>query len=369
MNKNLRIFAFGGNEVSPSGITDPLTGKSIIADIPMQWEKTIQTCRKIADIICRHPDDLFILTHGNGPQVGNILLRSQYARPILHGMPLDVCVASTQGTMTYMIAQLNNELAMRAIKRQACGIVTQVVVNAGDPAFKNPAKFIGPAYSKKEAFEYKEKDGWDIKLYKKDSIGNEIWRRVVASPNPLDIVELGAIEALLEKGIIPITVGGGGIPVIKARTKVIGDEEVYEAGHEIIFKRKFNPKNEPASVYCGVEAVIDKDLASALLGVKLIEKAKIKGKKSEVTLTIFTGEDGAKLNYQQPNEKPLRKLTVKEAEKLLNLKPCPFPAGSMGPKIQSAVNFIKGGGKAAYITKTELFEDTLKGISGTTIVS
>ena len=367
MKQNLRIFAFGGNEVSPTGVRDPITGKTVIADIAMQWEKTSLTCKKIADIIEKHPDDLFILTHGNGPQVGNVLLRSQYARPIVHGLPLDVCVASTQGTMAYMIAQLNNELSVRGIKRKSAGLVTQVVVNAGDAAFKNPTKFIGPAYSKKEALQYREKDGWDVKLYKKDAQGREIWRRVVASPDPLDIVELDAIEAMLDKGLIPITVGGGGVPVIKARAKIIGNQEIYESGYEIIFKREFNPKNKPADVYCGVEAVIDKDLASALLGVKLIERAKKRGKDLNVTLTIFTGEDGAKLNYQQPNEKALRQITAKQAQEFLNQNPSPFPAGSMGPKIKSAVNFIKGKGKAAYITKTELFEDTLKGISGTTI--
>lgn len=368
MTENLRIFAFGGNEVSPTGMVDPRTGKSVVADISMQWQKTAITCKTVADIIEKHPDDKYILTHGNGPQVGNVLLRSQYSRPILHGIPLDACVASTQGTMGYMIAQLNNELKTRNVDKKVCALATHVVVDAADGGFKNPSKFIGTSYSKKEALEFKEKDGWDVKLYKKTSGGKELWRRVVASPKPLDIVELDAVSALLGKNLIPITVGGGGIPVAKVKPVMLAGEEIYECACEVIFRRKIRPENKPLNIYSGVEAVIDKDLASALLGVKLIEQAEKKNRKLNATLTIFTGEDGAKLNYQTPGEKPLRKLTIEEAEKLLHCKNSPFPPGSMGPKIEAAINFIKAGGSACYITKTEFFEDTLKGKRGTVVI-
>lgn len=368
MPQNLRIFALGGNEISPTASIDPQTGKPLVADIPMQWQKTASTCRLIADIISARPKDKFIITHGNGPQVGNVMLRSQYSRPILHPVPLDVCVANTQGSMSYMIAQLNNELKIRNIKRQVCGVITQVVVDPADAGFRNPAKFIGPSYSKKQALEYKEKDGWNVKLYKKTATGKELWRRVVPSPKPLDIVEIECVSALLDKNLIPVTVGGGGIPVIKINPLMLAGEEIYQCNYEILFRRKYNKKNKPANLYSGVEAVVDKDLASALLGIKLLKRAIEKGKKPNATLTIFTGEDGAKLNYQTPDEKPLRKLTADEAQKLLDSEDCPFPPGSMGPKIEAAINFVEGGGTACYITKPEFFEDTLKGNRGTVVV-
>lgn len=354
--KTLRIFAFGGNEVSPTDITDPKTGKTIVPDIALQWQKTADTCRLVADILEAHPEDLFILTHGNGPQVGNILLRSEYSRDILHPIPLDICGADTQGAMAYMLAQLNNELSVRGINKKAAGIVTQVVVNRDDKGFKDPTKFVGPAYTKEEALKRKEENGWDVKLYKQNAKGEEVWRKVVPSPEPTDIVEIEAVEALLKAGMVPITVGGGGIPVVE----VAGRNGLYATNYGIEFEGGDNAK-----VYRGVEAVIDKDLASALLGTMLIKRAKERGEELDVSLTIFTGEDGAKLNYQKDNQVDLRKLTASEAEELYNEGN--FPAGSMGPKIKATIEFIKNGGTIAYITKTDLFEETLKGKSGTTI--
>ncbi|MFA6583814.1 MAG: carbamate kinase [Elusimicrobiaceae bacterium] len=357
MKKVLRIFAFGGNEVSPTGITDPKTGKSIVPDIPMQWQKTADTTKLVADILEKHPQDLFVLTHGNGPQVGNILLRSENSRDILHPIPLDICGADTQGAMAYMLAQLNNELAVRGISKKAAGIVTQVVVNKDDKGFKDPTKYVGPAYSKAEAMERHEKNGWDVKCYKKNDKGEEVWRKVVPSPDPIDIVEIEAVEALLNAGMVPITVGGGGIPVVETE----GKNGEYKTNYDITFKGKSGAK-----VYRGVEAVIDKDLASALLGTMLLKRAKENGQTLDVSLTIFTGEDGAKLNYQKPNQVDLRKLTVAEAQDLYDKGN--FPAGSMGPKIKAAIEFVRNGGSVAYISKTELFEETLKGKAGTTIV-
>jgi len=368
MKKTLRIFAFGGNEVAPTGVTDSRTGKPIVADIPLQWVRTAETCRFVADIIEAHPDDLFILTHGNGPQVGNIFLRSEYSRPIMPPIPLDVCGADTQGAMAYMLGQLDNELQMRGINKKICGVVTQIVVDEKDPDFKTPSKYIGPAYTKEKAMHFKETEGWDVKLYKKDDKGEEIWRKVVPSPVPRYIVELAGVQAVLDAGMIPVTVGGGGIPVVEVEPEIKDGKEIYKSNYGVNFTRPHKPGRNRAPVYRGVEAVVDKDLASALLGTSLMKEARAKGIDLDVSLTIFTGEDGAKLNYQKPDQVDLRRLTLKEAQEIYDRKPCPFPAGSMGPKIKAAIEFIKGGGSVAYIAKTELFEKTLEGKAGTTLV-
>jgi len=364
--KKIRIFAFGGNEVAPVGLKDK-NGKAVNPDIKMQWQRTAGTCKLVADIYEKHPEDLYVLTHGNGPQVGNILRRSEICRPSLFGLPLDVCVADTQGAMSFMLGQLNNELKTRGFKTIAAGLVTQVVVDKSDPDFKNPSKYIGQSYSREEAESRTKENGWKMKLYKKDASGNEIWRRVVPSPVPSDIVEIEAVEAMLEKGIIPITVGGGGVPVCEVKPEKEGGKEVYPCNYEVDFVRKDGVEG-PLKVYTGVEAVIDKDLASALLGCMLMKRAKARGEDVEVSLTIFTGEDGAKLNYQKPDQVDLRVMKVSEIEKIYNSKPAPFPAGSMGPKIKAAIEFVKNGGSVAYISKTELFEETLAGKAGTTII-
>ncbi|MBI5624752.1 MAG: carbamate kinase [Elusimicrobia bacterium] len=364
MTKKLHLFAFGGNEVAPVGLTDQKTGKPVVADIAMQWQRTAHTCRLVADIIAARPHDLFVLTHGNGPQVGNILLRAEYSRPILPSLPLDVCGADTQGAMGYMLAQLESELQTRGIDKRVAAVVTRVVVDRSDPDFKDPSKFIGPSLTREEAEERRQKEGWAVKLYKKDDKGKEVWRRVVPSPAPIEILELAAVDLLLQGGMIPVSVGGGGIPVALAEKASDGS---YEARYGIRFAP--GPKAQgPLKIYSGVDAVIDKDLASALLGAELKKKAKARGEDLSVSLTIFTGEDGAKLNYQQPDQVDLRTLKLKEAQELFNRRPCPFPAGSMGPKIGAAIRFVKDGGSAAYITKTELFEATLAGKAGTTIV-
>ncbi len=359
MPKQIRIFAFGGNEVSPIGLTDK-NGKAIIPDIAMQWQRTKETSKHIAHIIEQFPEDSYVITHGNGPQVGNVFLRSEFSRPILPPIPLDVAGADTQGSMGYMIGQiLGNELRSRGIEKKIVGIVTQVVVDKDDPGFQNPTKYIGPSYTKEEAMERAQKDGWHVKLYKKDDRGNEIWRKVVPSPEPLDIVEFDLVDDAIRSGIIPITVGGGGIPVIK----VSPDEEgQFKCNYDISFNN-----GKEVTVYSGVEAVIDKDLASALLGTMLIRRAKERGEDVDVTLTIFTGEDGAKLNYQKPNQIDLRHLTLEEAKKYHNEGH--FPAGSMGPKISAIIKFLEAGGRKAYISLTARYLETLEGKAGTTIVA
>lgn len=356
--KRIRIFAFGGNEVAPVELKDE-KGHPVVPDIPMQWQRTNETCKQIANIIKKYPDDLYIITHGNGPQVGNILLRAEYSRKILPPLPLDVCGADSQGAMGYMIGQLlSNELKTKGINKIVVSIVTQVVVRKDDPDFQNPTKFIGPPYTKEEAFERKEKNGWKVKLYKKDETGNEMWRRVVPSPEPIDIVEIELIESALEKNAIPITVGGGGIPVVEVHPDERG---IYDCNYGIKFQN-----GKDIKIYSGVEAVIDKDLASALLGSMLIKRYKERGEDVEVTLTIFTAEDGAKLNYQKPDQQDLRLISLEEAKKYY--EEGHFPPGSMGPKIKAIINFLENGGEKAYISLTTKYEETLKGEAGTTIV-
>lgn len=363
--KKIRIFAFGGNEVSPVGMKDK-AGKTINPDIAMQWQRTADTGKLVADIFEKHPQDKYVMTHGNGPQVGNILMRAEMCRPSMFPLPLDVCVADTQGAMSYMLAQLNNELNIRGIDNIVAGIVTQVVVNKDDPDFKNPSKYIGQSYTAAEA-KQRSAEGWTMKVYKKDASGNEIWRRVVPSPVPVDIVEIDAIEAMLDKGIVPITVGGGGIPVREVAPEIKDGKETYTTNFGVQFTKP-HKGGKALKMYTGVEAVIDKDLASALLGCMLMKRAKARGEEVEVSLTIFTGEDGAKINYQKPDEKSLRVIKVSELEAIYNQVPPPFPAGSMGPKIKAVIEFIKNGGSVAYIAKTELFEETLAGKAGTTVI-
>ncbi len=366
MSKVLRIFALGGNEIAPTGEIDPVTKKMINPDVAMQWQRSAKTCELIAGIIKDNPDNYYILTHGNGPQVGNILLRAELAQKNLHSLPLDVCGADSQGAIGYMLAQLTNYMHVLGLKKEAAELVTQVVVDSKDPAFLNPTKYIGSALSKEEAQEKEKNEGWKIKMYKKNDNGTEVWRRVVPSPIPVDIVELPMIEAHMKMGMVPIAVGGGGIPVVKVAPKREGDFEVYQGRFGVPFKRAYKEGQAPADIFMGVEAVIDKDLASALLGVMLQKRAQERGESLSAEFTIFTDADGAKINFQKPDQKDLRLLTVKEAEALYNEGH--FPDGSMGPKMLAAINFVKNGGKKAYITKVSLFNETLAGKAGTTII-
>ncbi len=366
MKKRLKIFALGGNDVSPTGEIDPQTGKFKIPDLPEQWQRTAATCELLAKIIKDNPDDHYILTHGNGPQVGNIILRSEYSIPILHPLPLDICGADAQGAMGYMLAQLTNSLHIIGIDRIVAETVTRVVVDHNDKDFRNPTKFIGPAYKKEEAEKIQLEAKHLMKFYKKNDEGEELWRWVVPSPKPIDILEIDIVESNLQSGIIPIAVGGGGIPVRKVSPEIINDDEIYKCNYDINYKRKYNRDQKPLEIYTGVEAVIDKDLASALLGTMLIEKAENRNEDLDVELNIFTDVDGAKLNYQKPDQKDLRLLSLQETKDLYNKNI--FPDGSMGPKIKSAINFLEGGGKKVRITKAELYYETLKGNAGTTIV-
>lgn len=367
MKKKLKIFALGGNDVSPMGEIDPNTGKFKIPDLPEQWQRTSATCELLAEIIKDNPNDNYLLTHGNGPQVGNIILRAEYSKSILHPLPLDICGADTQGAMGYMLAQLSNSLLINGIDKIVAETVTRVVVDHNDKDFINPTKFIGPSYKKEEAEKIQLEEKHLMKFYKKNDDGEELWRWVVPSPKPIDILEIDLVESNLKTGIIPIAVGGGGIPVMQVTPEIINDDEIYKCNYDIVYKRKLIQNQKPLEIYTGVEAVIDKDLASALLGTMLIEKAKNRNEDLDVELNIFTDVDGAKLNYQKSDQKDLRLLSLQETKDLYNEKI--FPDGSMGPKIKSAINFIEGGGQKVCITKAELYYETLKGEAGTTIVN
>ncbi|MEX0567948.1 MAG: carbamate kinase [Candidatus Njordarchaeota archaeon] len=287
-----------------------------------QFRNAMQTAKFLADIIEKGYE--LVITHGNGPQAGAIALQNEIAKDTVPPMPLDVVNAETQALIGYMLQQsLINELRRRNISKNIVAIVTQVVVRKNDPAFNNPTKFIGPYYYDENVVKkiMKEK-GWIIK---KDPRGG--WRRVVPSPEPIDIVEKDVIVNMLRQGIVCITVGGGGIPVILEEGK-----------------------------YKGVEAVIDKDLASSL--VARIIKAD--------ALMILTDVEYVYLNFGKPDAKPIKEITLAEIEKYY--EEGQFPPGSMGPKILGAIKFLRSGGKRAMIGHLEKAMDVLNGKTGTQII-
>ena len=302
-------------------------GNSLISDskhmtVLDQYKAAGETSHHIAALV--KEGYRIVITHGNGPQVGFILMRSEIAKTQLHQVPLESCVADTQGAIGYQVEQtLMNELRRQGIQKQMVAVVTQVVVDKNDPAFKNPTKPIGPFFSPEDAEHHRKEDGWAVK---EDS--GRGWRRVVPSPKPLKIVEQDVINTLLENDIVVIAVGGGGIPVIR---KANGDLQ-------------------------GCAAVIDKDLASCLLAKNL--KADI--------FVISTGVDKVALNFGKPDQKFIDRMTVAEAEKYL--QEGQFPAGSMGPKIAAAIDYLKNGGKHVIITQPHLLEDAIHGKTGTHIV-
>ena len=386
MGKNkLIIFALGGNEISPIEI-DPSTGKLINQDLPRQWKRTAETCEKIADFIKENQDCYYVVTHGNGPQIGNILLRSEYSSNHLHKIPLDVCGADSQGALGYMLAQLSNSLQVRGLGIHTAEIITQVIVDVEDPAFQNPSKFIGPPLTKEEASKLmNETPDYCAKFYKNaDNPENpmlisssevsgktqdqlEIWRRVVPSPVPNGIVEIDMIEACYLSGNIPISVGGGGIPVVKVIPEQNEDSETYECNYGISYNRRVKENKKPAAIFKGVEGVVDKDLASSLLARMLMERAQKRAQNLEVELVILTNVDAVKINYQKQNEKNLSELTLKETSELYESGM--FPDGSMGPKIKAMIDFLECGGKRSYITKVDLLQQTISGTAGTRFIN
>lgn len=304
-------------------------GNSLIADkahqtVEDQYLAAKATTNHIADMVEQGWD--VAIGHGNGPQVGFILRRSEIAAKVegMHEVPLDVCGADSQGAIGYALQQnLQNELYQRGIKKKVVTVITQVLVDREDPAFKNPSKPIGGFMDQTEAERRQREQGWSVV----EDAGRG-WRRVVASPLPMEIIELETVETLLERGIITITVGGGGIPVIDP-----GDGN-----------------------YRGIAAVIDKDYASSLLAQKV--KADL--------FVISTAVEKVAINFGKPDQKWLDKMTLAEAKQYL-AEGTHFAKGSMAPKMQAIIWFLENGGKQALITNPENIGRALKGETGTWI--
>jgi len=313
MKKKVVVIALGGNA---------LIGEGQQGTIAEQFENVRKSLDGI--IYCLKQGFEVVITHGNGPQVGNLLLMVEASRNQVPELSLGVCVADTEGAIGYMIQQsLTNRLRKEEINRCVVTVLTQVIVDKHDKAFSNPTKPIGPFFSKEEAERFHREKGWHIV---EDS--HRGYRRVVASPNPLKIVEERAVKTLLEAGEIVIAAGGGGIPVI---LKEDGDLE-------------------------GVDVVIDKDLASGVLARDI---------KADC-LMMLTGVEHVFLNFKQPNERALSRLTVKDAQRYL--QEGHFPPGSMGPKIQAAINFLTWGGEQAIITSIDKVKEAMDGRTGTKII-
>ncbi len=305
------LIAVGGNSLIRTG------QRGTIAE---QLENARRTADSIAEIAARGND--LVITHGNGPQVGSQLLRSEAGSSQTYQLPLDVCGAMTQGEIGFILQNsLQSALAHRNIKRPVVTLVTQVVVDKSDPAFQNPTKPIGPFYSRSVAEQKRVELGWNIV---EDAARG--YRRVVPSPLPRDIVEFDVIERCLENGIIVITVGGGGIPVVK------GD-----------------------GAYTGIEAVIDKDRASALLASRLrVER-----------FIISTDVEKVCINYKKPNQAELCRVDCDDLKRYL--AEGHFQEGSMRPKIEAAIDFLTDGGTSVIITNPEHIPDALDGKTGTII--
>jgi len=307
----LIVVSLGGNALLPAD-------KS--GTIEDQLSVTRQTMRQVVDLVRARR---VVITHGNGPIVGNILIRNEAARDQVPPMPLDVCGADSQGGLGYMLQQtLQNLLRAEGIQRNVTTVITQVVVDANDPGFRNPTKPIGPFYGEAQAREFERTKGW--RLVQDSGRG---WRRVVPSPKPKRIVEMAAIRALYEAGQVVIAAGGGGIPVIE----------------------------EPSGEFRGVEAVIDKDLASVVLGLELGAR----------TLLIVTAVDRVALDFGKPTRRWIDRMSLAEASR--NFVEGQFPPGSMGPKIEAAIWFLKEGGQEVCITSPEKIREALEGKAGTWI--
>ncbi|ETI67817.1 carbamate kinase [Neobacillus vireti] len=306
------VLAIGGNAIIKEGQK---------GSIEEQQANINESCEPVLGLI--EQGHTVVITHGNGPQVGNTLIKTKMAEAVVPAYPLDVCDAETQGNLGYLIQQaFRNKMVERNISKTVATVVTQAIVSKDDPAFEAPTKPIGPFYSKEEMEEILKTE----KLTFIEDSGRG-YRRVVASPKPIKIVEKEAIEALLEKDITVITAGGGGIPVI-----------------------------ENNGMLEGTEAVIDKDFASALLAAEI----------NADYLFILTGVEQVAIHFGTPQQQNLLEMTADDA--LRYMDEGHFPKGSMGPKIEAAVLFLQKGGKNVIITSIDKLQDALQGKTGTRIV-
>lgn len=312
-NNRRAIVALGGNAITVKNTEDTIAN---------QFANTRRSLQTIVEL-ARQGYDMCV-THGNGPQVGNALLRVELAHGKAPELPLGICVADTEGGMGYMIEQsLQNRLDKEGINRQVCTVITQMVVDISDPSIKNPTKFIGQFYSEAEAKRLVMERGWSVM-----ADADRGWRRVVSSPIPLTCVEKDVIRLMLDHHIIVIAAGGGGIPVYI----------------------------DPRLGYEGVDAVIDKDRASAVLGREI---------GAEIFL-ILTSVDRVAIHFGRPDQSWLDQVTVSEIEKFHN--DGNFPPGSMGPKVEAAMDFIRNGGREVIITSLDKAPEALRGRAGTRII-
>lgn len=312
-NRKTIVVALGGNAIIEEGTE---------GTIEQQFANTRKSLDAIVGMI--QEGHKVVLTHGNGPQAGVHLIRNEAASSQVPPSPLNVIVADTQGSMGYMIAQcLSNALLKAGVKKDVVTVITQVEVDPADPSMQNPTKYVGPFYKAEQVEKMRER-GWVVK----EDPGRG-FRRVVPSPIPLDVIEKETIKDLIDDGKIVIAVGGGGVPV----------------------------KREADGTLSGVDAVIDKDRASALL-------ANLIGADE---LVILTGVDRVAINFKKPDQKFFDRMTVAECEQYL--KEGQFPKGSMGPKIEAACDFIKRGGDKVVITTMENATLAVDGRAGTVITA
>jgi carbamate kinase len=306
------LIAVGGNSLIRAG------EKGTVVE---QWVNARHTAVAIVGLI--QAGYRLVITHGNGPQVGAQLLRSEQASDQVPGQTLDVCGAASQGEIGYFLSQsLRDELSAIGLNVPVVSLVTQTIVRSDDPAMTHPTKPIGPFYSRARAEERQRQLGWEIV---EDAARG--YRRVVPSPEPVEIVELDAIRSLMDQGVLVVACGGGGIPVVRCNGQLKG-----------------------------VEAVIDKDRASALLASML----------GVEVFAISTDIDFVYLDYKKPTQRPLRCATASELE--AHYLAGHFPPGNMGPKVESALRFLKSGGKEVVITSYEHLTEAVAGQMGTRIV-
>ena len=310
---SLVVIALGGNAINPPKDTSLSDHEG--------WQVLQKTTEEIARLIQAGHE--VVLVHGNGPQVGALLLQNEEARSIVPLATLDVCDAETQGQLGYMVQQLlGNQLRRMGIDKAVASLVTQIVVDRGDPAFGDPTKPIGPVYTAERAQELAQERGYHV-----HEVHPGAWRRVVPSPRPLRMVEALVLKALLASGAVPVVAGGGGIPVV-----------------------------ERDGLLAGVEAVIDKDYSAELVATEL----------GAEMLVILTDVDRVYLDFDTPRAKPLDQLTVTKGWRYL--REGHFPPGSMGPKVEACLRFLEHGGQAAVIAPLPYARTAVAGTAGTRIV-
>ena len=311
MHETPVVVALGGNVIAPPGQRNSLS---------VQYE----LARATAEHLVHLSERPLLVTHGNGPQVGDALLRSDRSADVLPRLPLDACVAGTQGDMGYMLGLcLDDAFQAAGVRRSAVALVTRTVVDFDDPAFQHPSKPIGRAYDEFEAREHMAASGWVMK----EEAGRG-WRRVVPSPKPREIVEERAIRALLATGAVVVAVGGGGVPVVR----------------------------QADGTMVGVEAVVDKDLASALVAADI----------GAEVLMILTGVEHVAVDFGRPTQRDLQEATT--VELAAYARQGHFAPGSMLPKVRAVLRFLERGGRRAVITTPELSEKALAGEAGTQVL-